>query len=183
MTTIKIEIVKKNSPKNRELLNYIYDNIDMINNRGYLINFAYAKDKGKYPSINFNTNGRIVKENGVNQIKNIINQIISSNVEEGFIGGNSSSGGDIRDQMMSLMSGKENDDEDHDDALTDDKIRARTRAINSMRRDRWDTKNETHIREPEEKKKSSMKKNNGSVSSKTPTDDVFGQLLMNKIAD
>ena len=195
MTTIQIEIIKKNSPKNNELLDFLYEKIDSINQRGYIVHFVYAKGKGKYPLIRINGNNGIVEESGLSQIKKIINQITTSNNEEGFTFGQPSAGGaDIRDQMMNIMGDAEDDkgDDEADDILTNDKIRARSEAINAMRGDRWDSKNAINVNENTQKKKpknnkpSQASSNNKRVlntKNMTPNDDTFGQLLMGKIGE
>ena len=203
MTTIEIELVKKNSPKNRELLDFLYDNIDVINRRGYVVSFRYAKDKGKYPLLKIVTSTSVIRENGVSQIKNVIERLISGGGEEGFIGGDSSGGGggsDIRDQMMNIMGTKDRDrDDDEDECLTNEKIRARSEMINSMRGNRWDSKHEVPIKDHmsdgggmshrgiasdmPSKKKGKSRGSDRPINTKnvTPSDDVFGELLMSKI--
>jgi hypothetical protein len=203
MSIIEIDLVKKNSPKNRELLDFLYDNIDNINRRGYVVSFRYVKDKGKYPSLKLATSTSVIRENGVTQIKNVIERLISGGGEEGFIGGDSSGGGggsDIRDQMMNIMGTKDRDhDDDEDECLTNEKIRARSEMINSMRGNRWDSKNEVPIKDHmsdgggmshrgiasdmPSKKKGKSRGNDRPINTKnvTPSDDVFGELLMSKI--
>ena len=176
MIQLEFTIIKKNIAKTRDILNYVEQNLNSLNRQGYIVSFNYANGKGSYPELKIDDSKFI----GVSKIKQVLNNLISGNTKQSEIANASETF--LDDQMKSLVGSPEDDNEVDEEALTNDRIRARTESINAARANRWDPSSIKTVEEPKKEKKS-KKSQSSSLSGAANNAPVFGKGQVSVISD